>query len=177
LVKVTLDSGESLEATAGHPFYIQGKGWNVAATLKVGDALQLHNGITLVIKTVDTSTRFARVYNFSVAQNANYFVGMDGVLVHNNGCGPKGGYGPGKPFSKKTKDHVWEQNTEKHDGVPTCEYCGTPLIRPQKSQNDVTPPPQEGQVDHVIPKAKGGYNSPSNTQLLCRVCNRLKWDK
>ncbi len=36
LVKVTLDSGESLEATAGHPFYIQGKGWNVAATLKVG---------------------------------------------------------------------------------------------------------------------------------------------
>jgi RHS repeat-associated protein len=61
LVKVTLDSGESLEATAGHPFYIQGKGWNVAANLKVGDALRLSNGTTLVVKTVDTSTRFARV--------------------------------------------------------------------------------------------------------------------
>jgi hypothetical protein len=83
LVKVTLDSGESLEATAGHPFYVQGKGWNVAANLKVGDALRLSNGTTLVVKTVDTSTRFARVYNFAVAQNANYFVGRDGVLVHN----------------------------------------------------------------------------------------------
>ncbi len=88
VVKVTLDSGESLEATAGHPFYIQGKGWNVAANRKVGDALQLHNGITLVIKTVETSTRFAKVYNFSVAQNANHFVWKDGVLVHNgNICG------------------------------------------------------------------------------------------
>jgi len=87
LVKVTLDSGESLEATAGHPFYIQGKGWNVAATLKVGDALRLHNGVTLVVKTVETSTYVGRVYNFAVAQNANYFVGMDGVLVHNALCG------------------------------------------------------------------------------------------
>jgi len=86
LVKVTLDSGESLETTAGHPFYIQGKGWNVAANLKVGDALRLHNGITLVIKTVETSTRVGRVYNFAVAQNANYFVGEDGVLVHNGKC-------------------------------------------------------------------------------------------
>jgi intein/homing endonuclease len=88
LVKVTLDSGESLEATAGHPFYIQGKGWNAAANLKVGDALQLYNGITVVVKTVDTSTREGRVYNFAVAQNANYFVGKDGVLVHNSGGCP-----------------------------------------------------------------------------------------
>ncbi|GEM_PF-1082216 len=84
LMKVTLNSGESLEATAGHPFYVQGKGWNVAANLKVGDVLRLHNGVTLVVKTVETSTRFAKVYNFSVAQNANYFVGSDGVLVHNS---------------------------------------------------------------------------------------------
>jgi len=83
LIKVTLDSGESLGATAGHPFYVQGKGWNVAANLKVGDVLRLHNGITLVIKTVSTSTYVGRVYNFAVAQNANYFVGEDGVLVHN----------------------------------------------------------------------------------------------
>jgi len=89
LVKVTLNSGESLEATAGHPFYVQGKGWNVAATLKVGDVLRLHNGVTLVVKTVETSTYVGRrVYNFAVASNANYFVGMDGVLVHNSGGCP-----------------------------------------------------------------------------------------
>jgi intein/homing endonuclease len=94
-----LDSGESLEATSGHPFYIQGKGWNVAANLKVGDALQLHNGITLVIKTVETSTRVGRVYNFAVASNANYFVGMDGVLVH-NGCAKRNAHLAGKTHPK-----------------------------------------------------------------------------
>jgi len=78
-----LANGEQLEATSGHPFYVPGKGWNVAANLKAGDVLRLHNGITLVIKTVSTSTYVGRVYNFAVAQNANYFVGEDGVLVHN----------------------------------------------------------------------------------------------
>ncbi len=57
------------------------RGWNVAANLKVVDALRLHNGITLVIKTVSTSTYVSRVYNFAVAQNANYFVGEDGRAV------------------------------------------------------------------------------------------------
>ena len=46
-IKVTLENGEQLEATAEHPFYIQGKGWNAAVNLKIGDALLLHNGTTL----------------------------------------------------------------------------------------------------------------------------------
>jgi len=83
LVKITLDSGESLEATAGHPFYVPGKGWNAAGNLKVGEALRLHNGITVVIKEVDTSVRTETVYNFTVANYHNYFVDRDGVLVHN----------------------------------------------------------------------------------------------
>jgi len=83
LIKLTLESGESIETTAEHPFYIQGKGWNAANTLKVGDALQLHNGTVLVVKTVDTSVRVERVYNLTVANTHNYFVGRDGVLVHN----------------------------------------------------------------------------------------------
>ncbi|RKZ73061.1 MAG: hypothetical protein DRR19_31380, partial [Candidatus Parabeggiatoa sp. nov. 1] len=41
IIKITLDSGESIEATAEHPFYIKGKGWNPANSLKVGQALQL----------------------------------------------------------------------------------------------------------------------------------------
>ena len=45
-MKATLENGEQLEATSGHPFYVQGKGWNAAANLKVGDALLLHNGTT-----------------------------------------------------------------------------------------------------------------------------------
>jgi len=54
LILITLDSGESIETTAEHPFYIKGKGWNPANSLKVGQALQLHNGTTVVIKEIDT---------------------------------------------------------------------------------------------------------------------------
>jgi hypothetical protein len=83
IIKITLDSGESIEATAEHPFYIKGKGWNPASSLKVGQALQLHNGTTVVITEIDTSVRLEKVYNLTVANTHNYFVGGDGVLVHN----------------------------------------------------------------------------------------------
>ncbi len=92
IIKITLDSGESIEATAEHHFYIKGKGWNPANSLKVGQALQLHNGTTVVVKEVDTSVRFEKVYNLTVANTHNYFVGGDGVLVHNaDKCKKKGG--------------------------------------------------------------------------------------
>ena|GEM_PF-4933327 len=81
LIKITLDSGESLETTAEHPFYI--KGWNPANSLKVGQTLQLHNGSTVVIKEIDTSVRLEKVYNLTVANTHNDFVAQDGVLVHN----------------------------------------------------------------------------------------------
>jgi hypothetical protein len=83
LIKLTLDSGESIETTTEHPFYIKGKGWNPANSLKVGEALQLHNGTTVVIKEIETGIRVEKVYNLTVANTHNYFVGEDGVLVHN----------------------------------------------------------------------------------------------
>ena len=36
LIEITLSSGKKIEATAEHPFYIKGKGWNPAGSLKVG---------------------------------------------------------------------------------------------------------------------------------------------
>jgi len=83
IVKITLNSGESIETTPEHPFYIKGKGWNPANSLKVGQALQLHNGTTVVVKEIDTSVQLGKVYNLTVANTHNYYVGRDGVLVHN----------------------------------------------------------------------------------------------
>ncbi|RKZ75206.1 MAG: hypothetical protein DRR16_31495, partial [Candidatus Parabeggiatoa sp. nov. 3] len=83
LVEITLDSGKSIEATAKHPFYIKGHGWNPANSLKVGQVLELHNGTTVVVEEVLSHVRREIVYNFTVANTHNYFVGEDGVLVHN----------------------------------------------------------------------------------------------
>ena len=87
LVEITFDSGKKVETTAEHPFYIQGKGWNPAGSLKVGQALLLHDGTTVVVEEVDSSARREVVFNFSVANAHNYFVGGDGVLVHNAATG------------------------------------------------------------------------------------------
>jgi RHS repeat-associated protein len=86
LIKLTLDTGESIETTAEHPFYVKGKGWNPASSLKIGQALQLHNGTIIVIKEIETRIRLEKVYNLTIANTHNYFVGENGILVHN--CTP-----------------------------------------------------------------------------------------
>lgn len=80
---MTLENGESIEATEEHPFYVKGKGWNPASSLQIGQALVLHDGTTVVIREVDTSVRFETVYNLTVANAHTYFVGRNGALVHN----------------------------------------------------------------------------------------------
>lgn len=85
IVTLTLTNGEILQATADHPFYIQGKGWNPAASLKIGQVLQLYNGTTIVIEEVSTSQYTEKVYNLSVANAHTFYIGESGVLVHNVG--------------------------------------------------------------------------------------------
>lgn len=66
--------------------------------------------------------------------------------------GSAGGEGAGKDFTSKTKQQVREAGKE------TCVYChgkGT-------------------EVDHAIPKSKGGNNTIDNAQLTCRHCNASK---
>lgn len=36
---------------------------------------------------------------------------------------------------------------------------------------------QATEVDHIVPKSKGGSDDPSNLQAACDPCNRAKSDK
>ena len=70
-----------------------------------------------------------------------------------------------------------QENRMKNNGRVLCENCGTAVIPPQKSMRGVTPPKNEWQRDHIIPKAQRGDGDPRNGQILCRGCNRAKGAK
>lgn len=57
------------------------------------------------------------------------------------------------------RSRLWSRN-------PHCCYCGAKI----KTEGDAS-------LDHLVPRARGGINSPSNLVLSCETCNRLKGDK
>ncbi|MNW46865.1 hypothetical protein D3C74_241790 [compost metagenome] len=74
---------EIIEATAEHPFWLDGKGWTEVKYLKVGDLLVTSGGATLAIDNIEKEPREATVYNFEVADFESYFVSNLGIWVHN----------------------------------------------------------------------------------------------
>ncbi len=65
--------------------------WVAAKELGSGDLVQRPNGEWAQVAQVRSRGEGGRVYNFTVADNHNYFVGQQGVLVHNECVG--GGVG------------------------------------------------------------------------------------
>ncbi|WP_253938791.1 polymorphic toxin-type HINT domain-containing protein, partial [Hahella sp. HN01] len=80
-VTIRLEDGSELISTPEHPYFKEGK-WIEARHLSKGDILK---GILEGIEVVSVSTRKINyfVYNFSVSDNHSYYVGEEGVLVHN----------------------------------------------------------------------------------------------
>ncbi len=107
IYKLTFSSGHSVETTWNHPFWVSSTGtstdstgspttgsvsdisslqagkWIETKDLKVGDVLKTANSSSLFISAISTDARVETVYNFEVEGNHTYFVGEDGVLVHN----------------------------------------------------------------------------------------------
>ncbi|HBE09595.1 MAG TPA: hypothetical protein DCY81_03530 [Lachnospiraceae bacterium] len=98
--------GEEIVTTAEHPFYRvdkdsdKGNGFVGAKDLKPGDQILLLEGITGTVEEAfkEELTEPVKVYNFEVKDYHTYFVGEQGVLVHNL-C--KGGRKVPNPYGKK----------------------------------------------------------------------------
>jgi hypothetical protein len=72
--------GDTIIATGIHRFWKVGKGWTMARELKPGDRVRVIGGAVQVRSIVNERT--LPVYNLDVARNRDFFVGTQGLLVH-----------------------------------------------------------------------------------------------
>lgn len=79
-----LDTGyDQISVTPEHPFWLQGRGWTAAKHLESGNAIATAEG-DILIRRITKHTGTVTVYNFSVANDPNYFVAANGLWVHNS---------------------------------------------------------------------------------------------
>ena len=84
---VKLEYGnEVVYTTSGHPFYINNV-WVAASKLKSCDLLFSHNKALLTLEKISILDTLVKVYNFTVKDEHNYYVGNNKILVHNT-CDP-----------------------------------------------------------------------------------------
>ena len=78
-------NGENITCTVSHPFYVQNKGWVAAKDLHINDKLKLQNGEDAFVDEIglEQLDTLVQVFNFEVEDFHTYFVGSNGVLVHN----------------------------------------------------------------------------------------------
>ena len=74
---------EIFRATSEHPFMVVSRGWTPAAELKPGDIISSINDKVMIFKRLKNITRLQTVYNLEVKNQHSYFVGENGLLVHN----------------------------------------------------------------------------------------------
>ena len=84
IVKMEFETGEEIKNTTAHPYYVVGEGWKETKDLKVGDyILTQENKKIKITKMTKTRKPNTKVYNLSIKDNHNYFVGNTKLLVHN----------------------------------------------------------------------------------------------
>lgn len=94
----TTDGGiETLTVTPEHPFWT-GRGWVAAGQLQPDDRVLLRSGDEVMVRRAEPPSERVTVYNFEVEGFHTYFVGAEGLWVHND-CeregepkAPEGGY-------------------------------------------------------------------------------------
>ena len=105
LVHLSLDNGQKITTTDGHPFKTQ-DGWRDAILLKKGGKLLLkgpdgESDQLTVIDEVRIEQITVKTYNLEVANAHTFYVGDAGVLVHNGFGSYAGWFSDGTAYAGK----------------------------------------------------------------------------
>jgi hypothetical protein len=76
---------DEFHVTEEHPFWVQGRGWVSIREIELGAPVATLRGDTLILANAPVEQQ-TTVFNFSVQDTASYFVGREGVWVHNAFC-------------------------------------------------------------------------------------------
>ena len=82
IIEIEFDQS-TIQCTKGHPFWVSGAGWRMAKLLKPGDRIHALDG-TLEVCSVNANFMHDETHNLIVDKAATYFVGKQGLLVHDN---------------------------------------------------------------------------------------------
>ena len=105
MIVLELENGTIFQVTPEHRFLVNGE-WREIQNISAAEELELIDGRKVTIKNIGLISKVSTVYNFDVADNENYFVTEDGVLVHN-------GYKGLEPGSAEHKAARWEEYKER----------------------------------------------------------------
>jgi hypothetical protein len=85
-VALKFSTGEVIECTPEHPFYVDGVGFAPAGRLGIGTSIVTRAGPVVQVTKVERHDKPATVYNFTVEDSHTYFVGTanGGLWVHND---------------------------------------------------------------------------------------------
>lgn len=82
--------------------------------------------------------------------------------------------GAGKAFTRAQKREMYAANRARNGGELRSDQSGMKLTPSQKSAKGVPTPKDAAQIDHHIPRSKGGTNDISNGRVLSAQENRAK---
>lgn len=72
--------------TSGHLFFMENKTWKATRNIRCGDKIVTSSNKVKKVEeiTSDQLDKYIKIYNLNVEDNHTYYVGSNGLLVHNS---------------------------------------------------------------------------------------------